>query len=148
MAKGKNRKDERGLTPLMRRFVSACLQHPDLDWADKARKAGVRIHPSEFAARMRGITAVRLALAAGTPDKKTGRLPSIDKAWLQSEMQKIYLDPRTPVGEKIKLLRSLGDTVEGFNVPVGVKHSGKLGIEDWVAEGLPPEKEEETNVRH
>jgi hypothetical protein len=138
-----------GLTDAQRKWVSACVRYPDLDASDRARKCGVKIRPSDHARKMMQAPAVRIALAARTRSKKTGKLPNVTKEWLQQEMRKIYEDPKTPLNERTKLLRELGGTVEGFYVPLGVKHSGKLAIEDWVATmgGKPVEDDEEVTIQ-
>lgn len=120
-----------GLTDQQRRYAHARADHPDWTQVRCAEHAGIA-NPASKANRLEKLTAVRLVVAARTRDPKTGKTPAVTKEWVRAEMQKIYMDSRTPLNEKVKLLDKLGATVEGYYVPVGVKHSGKVGLEDVI----------------
>lgn len=143
-AHGAGKRGSDGLTDQQRAYVQARLGDPDRSHSECARIAGVR-DPTGKASRIERMSAVQLALSVG---KRKARGGPITKEWLQKEMRAIYESPKTPVNEKVKLLDKLGATVQGFYVPVGVHHSGKVGLEDVIRAmgGVPEDVREEKEV--
>lgn len=133
-----------GLTEKERAFVALWLADPQ----HRRTKASIAIEAGyskngacTTACTILKATRIKLAIAAGTRDPKTGKKPVITREWVQEQMQVIYDDPRTTIGDKIKLLDKLGASTKGFYVPVGVEHSGALTLEGLLGQmGARPDE--------
>ena len=116
------------LTDQQRAYALARYENPKRS----ARECAVLVgFDPRNANRLEKSSAVKLAIASYRQRAKIGDKP-LTKLWLQEEMQRIYQDPRTPLNEKVRLLKDMGATVPGFYVPAGVHHSGKFSLESLV----------------
>lgn len=134
-----------GLTGQEREVVKIKLSDLSLSDNEVARRAQI---PGGVVARVKEVRKilnrplVRLALKSPPPtvlDTEDGEIavllrdPIAAKQMLLKWYLKVVKNPNTPQSERLRALNSIAAAVPGFNVPVGVQHSGSFSLEQFVA---------------
>lgn len=134
-----------GLTGQEREVVRLKLKDPALSDSALAKLAKIPGGVVQRAHALRKILRspmVVLALKSPPPTVRDAedeeisillRDPVSAKRMLLTWYLKVVKNPNTPQSERLRALNSLAAAVPGFNVPVGVHHSGAFSLEQFVA---------------